>query len=214
MKKGVSLKQLLVICIIIVVSAYGIYHVTYNWGLMSKSEAITVARKWLHNPSWVPAETHTQDYVCKCGRKVYTYMLSDRAEAKTGDMVQVDRKEGAVVSWWRSPDYCVSNSRAPHWDPTKAYEKWAPAHLNAALRNKLHKYSSYTWMYRQKNGIWIPSTSVNFDVSDKGEVCNADIQNCHLSDYKGVVSVSPDQALDTVKQWIMLQYPQGTYEFY
>ncbi len=212
MKKGVSLKQLLVICIIIVVSAYGIYNVTTNWGLISKAQSLVIARKWLNEPNWKPNEITKEDTKCQCGEQVHTYSFSSSSDMNDMDIVQIDRKSGNVVFW--ASDFTGDDTSENPKVIAKAFKAWAPSHLPPAFLAKLSKMTPCYWVYRQDNGIWIPSTSLQIEVSKQGKVITATISDCHLSDYKGVVSVSPDQALNTVKQWIMLQYPQGAYEFY
>ena len=209
MKKGVSLKQLLVICMVAVVSVYGIYSIITNWGLLSKAQSLGIARKWLNVPNWKPNEITKETSKCECGEQVHTYTLNHSLVDNDMAIVRIDRKSGNVVFW--SSDFTGDNSKNPNV-MAKAFKAWAPSHLPTAFYSKLSKMTPSTWVYRQDDGIWIPSTGVHFKVSKQGKVNYANISDCHLSDYNGSVFVNSAQAMRIARQWIANQYSGRTYE--
>ncbi|MHB1461364.1 MAG: hypothetical protein ACYC1M_08810 [Armatimonadota bacterium] len=198
------MKTALKLGILLAVIAFGAYHITINWGLLSKGQSLAIARKWLNEPNWMPNEATRKSIICQCGEQVHTYTFSSDANLNDMDMVRVDRKTGSVLMWASdfSGDYKSEDPKVL----VKAFKTWAPSHLPPAFLSKLTKMSRYEWLYRQSNSVWIPSTGVQIEVSKQGQVVTADIFDCRLSDYTGPVIVNSAEAMRTAKRWLADKY--------
>ena len=171
--------------------------------LLTQNQVVSVIQNWLGKSNWTPAECVEFNYTCLCGASIHAYGMRNAT-----DIIKVDRSSGNIMRW--ASEFNGTNFTEDAQIIEAAYNSWAPSHLPAALLSKLTRLSTHGWTYRQVNGICILSTSVKVDVNKQGQVCGAEIEDCHLADFNGTIPINSTQALQIAQNWVSSQYSDST----